>query len=145
MWNEAIVIGHLGKDPEIRTTQSGTTIASMSVATTDRWTDKNSGEKKEKTEWHRVSVFGKLAEVAERFCQKGTLVAIRGAIRTRKWTDQSGADKYSTEIVVDGFDSRLKILGGGIQREEQPQRQAAASSGKAKAATDAELDDEIPF
>ncbi len=94
MWNEAIIVGNLGKDPEVRRTQAGNVVTTLSVATSDRWKDKDSGEQKERTEWHRVVLFGKLAEIAGDYAQKGATVAIRGAIRTRKWTDQSGKDRY---------------------------------------------------
>ena len=144
MWNEAIIVGNLGRDPEVRRTQSGNMVTTLSVATSDRWKDKDSGEQKERTEWHRVVLFGKLAEIAGDYGQKGATVAVRGAIRTRKWTDQSGQDRYSTEIVVEGFEGKLKILKGGKDGG------GSSSSGngngsRGHAPADDDLDDDIPF
>jgi single-strand DNA-binding protein len=111
--NKAILIGHLGRDPEIRTTQDGTTVCNLSLATSESWKDKNSGERKEKTEWHRVVIFNdRLVDVAEKYLKKGALVYLEGAIQTRKWTDQSGAEKYSTEIVLQKFRGELTMLDG---------------------------------
>lgn len=143
MWNEAIIIGNLGRDPEIRNTNNGSKVATLSLATSQRWKDKNSGEAKERTEWHRVVCFGRLAEVAEKFCKKGTMLAVRGSIRTRKWTDSAGAEKYSTEIVVDGFDSKLKILKDG--KDNRTETTAASTATTAPADNDGDLDDDIPF
>src|SRR6266478_1928253 len=98
--NKVILIGNLGRDPEIRSTQNGTRIANLSLATSESWRDKNSGERKERTEWHRVVIFDdKLVEVVEKYLKKGAKIYVEGALQTRKWTDQSGAEKYSTEIV----------------------------------------------
>lgn len=111
--NKAIIVGHVGKDPEIRTTNSGERIANLSVATSETWRDKSSGEKKEKTEWHRVSIFNEnIVKVVESYVKKGSSVYIEGAIQTRKWTDKDGAEKYSTEIVVNKFRGELTLLGG---------------------------------
>lgn len=108
MYNKAQVIGRLGSDPEIRFTQEGKAVATISLATTESWKDKVSGERKEKTEWHRVILFGKLAEIARDYLKKGALTLFEGPVRTRKWQDQSGQDRYSTEIHA----TEMKMLGG---------------------------------
>src|SRR4051812_12029293 len=106
--NKAIILGNLGKDPEVRRTQSGTPVVTLSIATSESWRDKATGERKEKSEWHRVVVFSEgLCKVAEQYLKKGSKVYVEGAIQTRKWTDQSGVEKYSTEIVLQGFNSTL--------------------------------------
>jgi single-strand DNA-binding protein len=111
--NKVILIGNLGRDPEIRTTQDGTKVANLSVATSENWRDKNSGERKEKTEWHRVVVFNdRLVDVIERYLKKGAKVYLEGALQTRKWTDQSGAEKYTTEIVLQRYRGELTMLDG---------------------------------
>ena len=111
--NKVILIGNLGADPEIRHTQDGRPIANLRVATTDSWRDKTSGEKKEKTEWHRVVIFNEgLCRVAEQYLKKGAKVYLEGALQTRKWTDQSGVEKYSTEVVLQGFNGSLTMLDG---------------------------------
>jgi single-strand DNA-binding protein len=119
--NKAILVGKLGADPEIRSLPSGNRIANLSVATSENWRDKNTGEKKEKTEWHRVVIFNDgLVKVADQYLKKGAKVYLEGQIQTRKWQDQSGADKYSTEIVLQGFNSVLTML-------DAPQSQAAGN------------------
>ncbi|WP_421861508.1 single-stranded DNA-binding protein [Parvibaculum sp.] len=111
--NKVILIGNLGADPEIRRTQDGRPIANLRIATSDSWRDKNTGERREKTEWHRVVVFNEgLCKVIEQYVKKGSKVYIEGALQTRKWTDQSGVEKYSTEIVLQGFNSTLTMLDG---------------------------------
>jgi len=111
--NKVILVGNLGADPEVRTLPSGNKVVNLSVATSDSWRDKNSGERKEKTEWHRVVIFSEgLARVAEQYLRKGSKVYLEGALQTRKWQDQSGADKYSTEVVLQGFNSNLTMLDG---------------------------------
>lgn len=110
--NKVILIGNCGKDPEIRTMQNGGKVANLSLATSDSWKDKATGERKEKTEWHRVVVFGPLADIAERFVKKGSKVYVCGQLQTRKWTDKDGAEKYSTEIVLQGFNAELTLLDG---------------------------------
>lgn len=156
--NQATLIGNLGRDPEIRRMQNGDAVANMSIATSERWRDKNTGEQREKTEWHRVVAFGKLAEIVEQYCKKGDRLFVQGQIQTRKWTDQSGADKYTTEIVLRGFNGRLLMLGGvsgeqGSSRDDAG-RDAGHSGGYAgRREPDAQqqqsrapdFDDEIPF
>ena len=111
--NKVILIGNLGRDPEIRTTQDGTKVANLSLATSENWRDKNSGERREKTEWHRVVVFNdRLVDVIERYLKKGATVYLEGALQTRKWTDQSGQEKYTTEVVLQKYRGELTMLGG---------------------------------
>lgn len=140
--NKAIIIGRLTRDPEIRKTGGGDPVANMSVATSEKWRDKSTGEQKEKSEFHRVTAWGKLAEIAERYLKKGSQVYLEGQIQTRKWTDQSGQEKYSTEIVLRGFNGTLAMLdapqsGGGGYQEPEPQ----AGRGQ----QDDDMDEEIPF
>ena len=110
--NKVILIGNLGKDPEVRTLQNGGKVANLSLATSESWRDKASGERKEKTEWHRVVIFGNLADIAEKYLKKGSKVYVSGSLQTRKWTDQSGTEKYSTEVVLQGFGGELTMLDG---------------------------------
>lgn len=154
--NKVILIGNLGKDPEIRRTQDGRPIANLSVATSETWRDRATGERKEKTEWHRVVVFNEgLAKVVEQYLKKGAKVYIEGQLQTRKWTDQSGTEKYTTEVVLQGFNSSLTMLDGrggsagaegsgdfgsiGPSAAPEPRRAAAVSAGNG------DMDDEIPF
>ena len=155
--NKAILVGNLGKDPEIRRTQDGRVIANLSVATSESWRDKSSGEKREKTEWHNVVVFNEnLAKIVESYLKKGSKVYIEGQIQTRKWQDKQGNDRYSTEIVLQGFNGTLTMLsspgerqpgaddGGrdyGHEQASRPQPAAKPASGN----FDKNLDDEIPF
>ena len=158
--NKVILVGNLGKDPEIRRTQDGRPIANLSVATSETWRDKATGERKEKTEWHRVVIFNEgLCKVAEQYLKKGAKVYIEGALQTRKWTDQSGVEKYSTEVVLQGFNSTLTMLdgrsggGGGSFGDEPggdfgssgpvssaPRRPVAAGGG----GRNSDMDDDIP-
>ena len=111
--NKVIIVGNLGRDPESRSFQNGGKVVNLRIATSDSWKDKNTGERKEATEWHSVAIFNEgLANVAERYLRKGSKVYIEGALKTRKWTDQAGVDKYSTEIVLQGFNSVLTMLDG---------------------------------
>ena len=144
--NKVILVGNLGKDPETRRMTSGDPIVSFSVATSETWRDKSSGERKEKTEWHRVVIFNKnLADVAEKYLRKGSKVYLEGALQTRKWTDKDGVEKYSTEVVLQNFRGELVMLdtkgegGGGGSRERVGASDAPASFQRE------EMDDEIPF
>lgn len=127
--NKVILIGNLGNDPEIRYMPNGGAVANITIATSESWRDKATGEQREKTEWHRVALFGKLAEVAGEYLRKGSQVYIEGQLQTRKWQDQSGQDRYTTEVVVQGFNGVMQMLGGrqggapagGMQ--QQPQQQ----------------------
>jgi single-strand DNA-binding protein len=148
--NKVILIGNLGAEPEVRRTQDGKPIVNLRIATSESWRDRNSGERKEKTEWHTVVVFNEgLAKVAADYLKKGSTVYIEGQLQTRKWQDQSGNDKYSTEVVLNGFNSVLTMLGG---KPEQAGGRAAAYPSSydepeppKKPAFAAELDDSIPF
>ncbi len=149
--NKVILVGNLGADPEIRRTQDGRPIANLRVATTETWRDRNSGERRERTEWHRVVIFNEgLCKIAEQYLRKGSKIYIEGQLQTRKWQDQSGQDRYSTEVVLQGFNSALTMLdgrqGGGMS--DAPSggggdfgRTSALGGGS----FDKELDDEIPF
>lgn len=108
--NKVILIGNCGKDPEIRAMQNGGKVANVSIATSESWKDKATGEKKEKTEWHRIVVFGPLADIVERYVKKGSKIYVSGALQTRKWTDAGGIEKYSTEVVLQGFGAELTLL-----------------------------------
>jgi len=159
--NKVILVGNLGKDPEIRRTQDGRPIANLSIATSDTWRDKNTGERKEKTEWHRVVIFSEpLCKIVEQYLKKGAKVYIEGALQTRKWTDQSGVEKYTTEVVLQGFNSTLTMLdgrggggggsfgsddsggdfGSGGPVSSAPRRPVAAGGGR-----NSDMDDDIPF
>jgi single-strand DNA-binding protein len=160
--NKVILVGNLGKDPEIRRTQDGRPIANLSVATSETWRDKATGERKEKTEWHRVVIFNEgLCKVAEQYLKKGAKVYIEGQLQTRKWTDQAGVEKYSTEVVLQGFNSNLTMLdgrsgGGGSFGADDgggdfgasspsspaPRRAAVAAGGGSR---NSDMDDDIPF
>ena len=160
--NKVILIGNLGRDPEIRSTQDGTRIANLSVATSESWRDKTSGERKERTEWHRVVIFNdKLVEIVEKYLKKGAKVYLEGALQTRKWTDNSGQERYSTEVVLQRYRGELTMLDGrsgggeGGYADEPPAAQEYAAAGGRGAAAGAgrserrpavqDLDDEIPF
>ena len=139
--NKVTLLGNLGADPEIRRTQDGRPIANFSVATSESRRDKNTGEKKEKTEWHRVVVFSEgLAKVVEQYLKKGSKVYLEGMLVTRKWQDQSGQDRYSTEVVLQGFDSKMIMLDG-----KPSDNQSSQSSDFGKSGGGADFDDEIPF
>ncbi|GEM75935.1 single-stranded DNA-binding protein [Vibrio sagamiensis] len=126
--NKVILVGNLGNDPEIRYMPSGGAVANITIATSESWRDKATGEQREKTEWHRVALFGKLAEVAGEYLRKGSQVYIEGQLQTRKWQDQSGQDRYTTEVVVQGYNGVMQMLGGRTQSGApmgggQPQQQ----------------------
>lgn len=143
--NKVILVGNLGKDPEVRHTQDGRPICNLSIATSENWRDKNSGERKEKTEWHRVVIFSEpLCKVAEQYLKKGAKVYIEGALQTRKWTDQAGVEKYSTEVVLQGFNSTLTMLDS--RSERAPENEYAAATGATvRPQTNNDMDDDIPF
>lgn len=143
--NKVIIVGNVGKDPEIRNTQSGQKIVHLTVATSETWNDKASGEKKERTEWHRVVIFNThLAEIAEKYVRKGSKVYLEGSLQTRKWTDQSGQEKYTTEIVLPAFRGEIHLLSGKqdqTQTTQQPQKTTPAAQSNLSSWDD----DEIPF
>src|ERR1700743_2299845 len=160
--NKVILVGNLGKDPEVRSTQDGSKIVNLTLATSETWNDRASGERKERTEWHRIVIFNdRVADVAERYLKKGAKVYVEGSLQTRKWTDQSGQEKYTTEVVIGRFNGELTMLdsrasggmGGGDAyppRAATPARAApAAQPQRAVGGWDTrpgnDLDDEIPF
>ena len=159
--NKVILVGNLGRDPEVRTSQDGSKIVNLSLATSESWKDRSSGERKEKTEWHRVVIFNpNLADIAERYLKKGSTVYIEGALQTRKWTDKDGSEKYSTEVVIGRFKGELTLLGGrdgggasqgGGESSYGSSAPAPRSGGGGAPAggggwePPADLDDEIPF
>jgi len=144
--NKVILVGNLGRDPEVRRMTSGEPVVNLSVATSESWRDKASGERKERTEWHRVVIFNEnLAKVAEQYLRKGSKIYLEGQLSTRKWTDKDGAEKYSTEVVLNRFRGELVMLDG---RSEGGGTAMAKSggSGEAPASFDrGDMDDEIPF
>ena len=165
--NKVILIGNLGRDPEIRSTQDGVRIANLALATSESWRDRVSGERKERTEWHRVVIFNeRLVEIAEKYLRKGSKIYVEGALQTRKWTDQQGQERYSTEIVLQRFRGELTMLdgaggargagggqseggyeegyGGGFADEAGRGGAAPSSAGRSRAPSN-DLDDEIPF
>ena len=155
--NKVILVGNLGNDPDVKYTADGRAIANISLATTDSWKDKNTGEQQDRTEWHRVVFFNRLAEIVSEYLKKGAQVYVEGRLQTRKWQDQSGADRYTTEIVA----SEMQMLGGrsggnadfggapvggGQQPQQQrPQQQPSAAAPAAAAPMMGDLDDDIPF
>ncbi len=160
--NKVILIGNLGRDPEIRSTQDGTRIANFSVATSESWRDRNSGERKERTEWHRVVIFNdRLVEIVEKYLKKGSKVYLEGALQTRKWSDNNGQERYTTEVVLQKFRGELTMLDGsrggeaGMPEEPpsggedyaaaRPAASARAGAGGERRPPIQELDDEIPF
>ena len=149
--NKVILIGNLGRDPEIRSTQDGREIATLALATSENWKDRNTGERREKTEWHRVVIFSEgLVNVVKNYVKKGSKLYIEGQLQTRKYTDQSGVEKYSTEVVLQGYGGTLTMLdskGGGRDDSADYNQDAGYGGGAAekKPAPEHELDDEIPF
>ncbi|MBS0297722.1 MAG: single-stranded DNA-binding protein [Proteobacteria bacterium] len=152
--NKVILVGNLGRDPEVRTLNSGDRVANLRIATSESWRDKSTGERKEKTEWHQVVIFNdNLVKVAENYLRKGSTVYIEGSLQTRKWTDQQGVEKYSTEIVLQKFRGELTMLGGrgeggGASQGGDDYSSGFSSGAPAKASGPKEnfdLDDEIPF
>lgn len=151
--NQATLIGRMGQDPEIRYTPGGDAVANISLATSESWKDKQTGEKQERTEWHRVTMFGKVAEIVGQYCNKGTMLYVEGKLRTRKWQGQDGQDRYTTEILVDRG-GVIQILSGGItgqqqspaqQRPAQSQQRQPVQQQQPAAGFDDFDDQEIPF
>lgn len=158
--NKVILVGNLGQDPEVRYTPNGSAVTSLSLATSESWKDKNTGQMQEKTEWHRISLFGKLAEIAGEYLRKGSQIYIEGKLQTRKWQDKQGQDRYTTEVVVDGFNGVMQMLGGraeggapmggGQQHQSAPMQQAPQQQAPQQAAPvdngfNDSFDDDIPF
>lgn len=144
--NRAEIIGHLGADPEIRTFDNGGKVANLSVATTRKWKDRNSGETREETEWHRVSIVADgLAGIADRYLRKGSKVYLAGRLRTRKWQDQSGQDRYTTEIVLTAYEGTLEMLGGPRDSDDRSGGGYGGGTRNDPPPPQGGLDDEIPF
>jgi len=151
--NKVILVGNLGRDPEVRSTQDGTKVANLSLATSETWRDRNTGERRERTEWHRVVIFNeRLAEVAEKYLRKGSKIYVEGQLQTRKWTDQNGQDRYSTEVVLQRFRGELTMLdsrggegGGDFGGGGRGQDYGGGSCGSGGSGGGGDLDDEIPF
>ncbi len=161
--NKVILVGNLGRDPEIRSTNDGIRIANLNLATSESWRDRTSGERRERTEWHRVVIFNeRLVEIAEKYLRKGSKIYVEGALQTRKWTDQQGQEKYSTEVVLQKFRGELTMLDGAAGARgqtggaseggydeggynEMPRAAASAGGGPGRSRSNADLDDEIPF
>jgi single-strand DNA-binding protein len=144
--NKVLLIGRLGADPEIKQMVNGKNVARLSLATSQSWKDKNTGEKKQKTEWHRVVIFNEgLVNVVQQYLKKGSQVYIEGQLSTRKWRDeQSGQDKYSTEVLIQGYNSSLTMLGGRTENENNNQNTITSTKDETSSASN-DLDDEIPF
>ena len=152
--NKVILVGNLGAKPEIKYASNGNAISNLSVATSESWTDKSTGQKQDRTEWHRVSLFGKVAEIAGQYLDKGSKVYVEGKLQTRKWQDQNGQDRYTTEVVVSGFNGTLQMLdrrddmnSSPATQSSQPQSQAAPEPAPAAITPVApdEFEDDIPF
>mgnify|MGYP003633933759 FL=1 len=171
--NKVIIVGNLGKDPEVRTFANGGKVCNFSVATSESWKDKQTGERKEKTEWHNISIYNEgLAGVAEKYLRKGSKVYLEGKLQTRKWQDQSGNDRYSTDVVLQGFDAKMEMLdskpggggqgggsndgwgggqgggapsGGGGGNDSWGQTGGGSGGGQGGGAFDSDLDDDVPF
>jgi len=154
--NKVILVGNLGAKPEIKYASNGNAISNLSVATSESWTDKNTGQKQERTEWHRVSLFGKVAEIAGQYLDKGSKVYVEGKLQTRKWQDQSGQDRYTTEVVISGFSGTLQMLdrrddsSSPMQSKSQPQSQPQPAQNGQQApnitpVAQDEFEDDIPF
>ncbi len=144
--NKVILVGNLGQKPEVKFASNGNAIANLTIATSESWTDKNTGEKKEQTEWHRVSIFGKLAEIAGKYLDKGSKVYVEGQLKTRKWQDKTGADRYSTDVNVSGFNGVLQMLDGkssGAQTPNNAPQQTPVS--QVEPSTGEPFNDDIPF
>lgn len=143
--NKVIILGRVGKDPEIRSMQSGSEIANLTVATSERWKDKNTGEQKEKTEWTNVVVFSSgLVNVIKKYVKKGSQIYVEGQLQTRKWQDKEGKDRYSTEVVLQGFNASLVLLGGKNEAQEKRTQAKGNAYVEPEYGVD-ELSDEIPF
>jgi len=145
--NKAIIVGNVGQDPEVRYMPSGSAVAEVSVATSEQWKDKQSGEKQERTEWHRVTFFGRLAEIVGEYVRKGSQIYVEGSIRTEKWQDKQGQDRYTTKIIA----NEMQMLGGrtggstSFQQDAPSQAPAQSAPAAAPAGSSADFDDDIPF
>ena len=143
--NKVILVGHLGQDPEVRYMPNGNAVANFSVATSESWKDKQTGENRDKTEWHRIVVFGKLAEIVGEYVKKGTQVYLEGQLQTRKWQDQSGQDHYTTEVVINSLGGTMQILGSRQHDGEQGQASQSATKPVSNETQPTDFDDDIPW
>jgi len=144
--NKVILVGNVGAKPEVKYSSNGSAVANLSVATSETWNDKNSGEKQERTEWHRVSLYGKLAEIAGQYLDKGSKVYVEGKLQTRKWQDQSGQDRYTTEIVVSGYGGTLQMLDRRESMTSSGQdRSKQSNNDTVEVADNSGFEDDIPF
>jgi single-strand DNA-binding protein len=145
--NKVILVGNIGTKPEVKYSSNGSAIANLSVATSETWNDKNSGEKQEKTEWHRVSLYGKLAEIAGQYLDRGSKVYVEGKLQTRKWQDKDGQDRYTTEIVVSGYGGTLQMLDRreGMATRSQSAPSNNMSNDTVEVADNSGFEDDIPF
>jgi single-strand DNA-binding protein len=150
--NKVILVGNLGAKPEIKYASNGNAISNLSVATSESWTDKSTGQKQERTEWHRVSLYGKVAEIAAQYLDKGSKVYVEGKLQTRKWQDQNGQDRYTTEVVISGYSGTLQMLdrrddmtSSASSQQSQPQSQASEPAPAIAPVAPDEFEDDIPF
>lgn len=147
--NKVILVGNLGKDPDVRSTQDGNKIVNLTMATSESWTDRASGERKERTEWHRISIFNdRIAEVAEKYLTKGAKIYVEGQLQTRKWTDQQGVERYTTEVVIGRFNGQMTMLDTRSAGDDGSRASGAGQGTKTgweKPAGGGDLDDDIPF
>lgn len=144
--NKVILVGNLGRDPEIRTMQNGDKVANLSLATSESWRDKSSGERKERTEWHRITIFNEgLVKVCESYLSKGSTIYVEGQLQTRKWTDQQGVEKYATEVVLKPFNGVLTMLGGGNRSGDGERRDTPSTNQSQGHSEGYDLNDDIPF
>lgn len=141
--NKVILVGHLGRDPETRYMPNGEAVTNMALATSESWKDKQTGDKKEQTEWHRVTLYRKLAEVAAQYLKKGSLVYFEGKLQTRKWTDKDGVERYTTEVIADS----MQMLGSKTpaQSGDEPRAANPSKPAQSKPSADSDMDDDIPF
>lgn len=150
--NKVILVGNLGRDPEVRNTQGGSKIVNITLATSETWSDRTTGEKRERAEWHRVAIFNEnIAKIAERFLRKGSKIYIEGELRTRKWTDQSGVEKYTTEVTLTQYRGNLVMLGGNDQSQQSQSAQSTNQNNNQRYQSGSSMsdaagyDDEVPF
>jgi len=149
--NKVILVGNLGAKPEIKYASNGNAISNLSIATSESWTDKSTGQKQERTEWHRVSLFGKVAEIAGQYLDKGSKVYVEGKLQTRKWQDQSGQDRYTTEVVISGYSGTLQMLdrrddmNSSAPAQQSQSQQASQSAPAITPVAPDEFEDDIPF
>lgn len=143
--NKVTLVGNLGQDPEVKHLSNGNAVANFTIATSENWKDKQTGESKERTEWHRIVVYGKLAEIAGEYAKKGSQVYIEGKLQTRKWQDQSGQERYTTEIVISSLGGELQILGNRLHTDDDNLKKTVEPAPDLAPAPPTDFDDDIPF